>query len=58
MQITCQGEIIWARERDGDFPEAKILKRRVRDQLDPERSLGHSDREPSLGKRSMIRLSM
>jgi Rdx family len=40
MQITCHGEIIWDRERDGDFPEVKILKQRVRDQLDPERSLG------------------
>ncbi|QRM33215.1 SelT/SelW/SelH family protein [Microvirga sp. VF16] len=44
FQIAYEGEIIWDRKRDGGFPEAKILKQRVRDQLDPARSLGHSDR--------------
>ena len=34
---------IWERKKDHGFPEAKILKRRVRDIIDPERSLGHSD---------------
>jgi selenoprotein W-related protein len=44
FQIAYEGEIIWDRKHDGGFPEAKILKQRVRDRLDPERSLGHSDR--------------
>jgi selenoprotein W-related protein len=44
FQIVYEGEIIWDRKHDGGFPEAKILKQRVRDRLDPERSLGHSDR--------------
>jgi selenoprotein W-related protein len=44
FQIAYEGEIIWKRKHDGGFPEAKILKQRVRDRLDPERSLGHSDR--------------
>ncbi|MFC3032662.1 SelT/SelW/SelH family protein [Pseudoalteromonas fenneropenaei] len=35
---------IWCREADGGFPEAKVLKRRVRDLLDPERNLGHIDK--------------
>lgn len=36
---------IWERKADGGFPEAKVLKQRVRDRLDPERDLGHSDRK-------------
>ncbi|MBO0903575.1 SelT/SelW/SelH family protein [Jiella sonneratiae] len=37
--------LIWERKADGGFPEAKVLKQRVRDRLDPERDLGHSDRQ-------------
>ena len=44
FQVTYEGEIIWDRKIDGGFPEAKFLKQRVRDRLDPARSLGHSDR--------------
>ncbi|MCE7027527.1 SelT/SelW/SelH family protein [Jiella avicenniae] len=36
---------IWDRKTDGGFPEAKVLKQRVRDRLDPGRDLGHSDRK-------------
>lgn len=35
---------IWERRADGGFPEAAVLKRRVRDVLDPGRDLGHADR--------------
>ncbi|QFT30857.1 SelT/SelW/SelH family protein [Roseibium porphyridii] len=42
--ITCEGQTIWDRTTDGGFPEAKILKQRLRDQLWPERDLGHSDK--------------
>jgi selenoprotein W-related protein len=42
--ITLDGETIWERKQDGGFPEAKALKLRVRDRLDPERDLGHLDR--------------
>ncbi len=44
FEITCEGETIWDRKRDGGFPEAKVLKQRVRDRVWPERDLGHSDR--------------
>ncbi|NDW05860.1 SelT/SelW/SelH family protein [Jiella pacifica] len=37
--------MIWDRKADGGFPEAKLLKQRVRDRLDPGRDLGHSDRK-------------
>jgi len=43
FEIVCNGERIWERKADGGFPEAKELKQRVRDIIDPERSLGHSD---------------
>ncbi|MBX3529324.1 MAG: SelT/SelW/SelH family protein [Rhizobiaceae bacterium] len=42
--ITLDGVTIWDRKADGGFPEAKVLKQRVRDIVWPERDLGHSDR--------------
>ena len=44
FRIDYDGETIWERKRDGGFPDARILKRLVRDRLDPERRLGHIDR--------------
>jgi selenoprotein W-related protein len=44
FQIAYEGGIIWDRKHDRVFPEAKILKQRICDRLDPDRSLGHSDR--------------
>ncbi len=44
FEIDCDGELLWERKRDGGFPDAKTLKQRVRDRLDPERDLGHVDR--------------
>lgn len=42
--VAYENETIWDRVADNGFPEAKVLKRRVRDRLDPGRSLGHNDR--------------
>src|SRR5690606_14565669 len=44
FEILADGELVWSRERDGGFPEIKELKQRVRDQISPEKPLGHSDR--------------
>ncbi|KQT83155.1 SelT/SelW/SelH family protein [Aurantimonas sp. Leaf443] len=44
FEIRYDGATLWERKADGGFPEAKVLKQRVRDRLDPQRSLGHSDR--------------
>ncbi len=44
FHITCDGVQIWERKLDGGFPEAKALKQRVRDQIDPQRNLGHNDK--------------
>ena len=42
--ITCNDTLIWERKRDGGFPDSRVLKRLVRDRLDPQRKLGHVDR--------------
>lgn len=41
--ITCDGQQIWERKEDGGFPEAKVLKQRLRNLLWPDMDLGHSD---------------
>jgi len=43
FEITLNDRLIWNRKTDGGFPEIKALKQRVRDGIDPARSLGHSD---------------
>ncbi|KAK3357553.1 Rdx family-domain-containing protein [Lasiosphaeria hispida] len=43
--IRLQRRTLWDRRTDGGFPETKELKRRVRDVIQPERNLGHVDRE-------------
>ena len=43
FEISYEDRLIWERKADGGFPEAKVLKQRVRDCLDPARDLGHSD---------------
>ncbi|WP_028033614.1 SelT/SelW/SelH family protein [Chelativorans sp. J32] len=45
FEIHCDGELVWERKRDGGFPDASELKRRVRDVIAPERALGHVDRK-------------
>ena len=44
FRISCDGVQLWERTADGGFPEAKVLKQRVRDQIDPSRDLGHNER--------------
>ena len=43
FEIRIGDDLVWERKRDGGFPEAKVLKRIVRDRVWPERDLGHSD---------------
>jgi selenoprotein W-related protein len=42
--ISVNGEIIFDRKRDGGFSEIKELKQLIRDKVNPEKSLGHSDK--------------
>lgn len=44
FRISCDGSQLWERKADGGFPEAKVLKQRLRDLIDPARDLGHNDR--------------
>lgn len=44
FEITLNGQLIFSRKAAGRFPEAKEVKQLVRDCIDPERDLGHSDR--------------
>lgn len=43
FEIHANGQLLWERKRDGGFPEAKVLKQRLRDVAWPQRDLGHSD---------------
>lgn len=36
---------LWSRAEAGRFPDITELKQRVRDQVAPEKSLGHTDRK-------------
>jgi selenoprotein W-related protein len=44
FEIRVNGDLIWERKRDGGFPGPKELKQRVRDIIEPDRDLGHTDR--------------
>ena len=41
--VYCDGVEIFSRKKKGRFPESKELKQLIRDKIDPDRSLGHSD---------------
>ncbi|KAK7063656.1 Rdx family-domain-containing protein [Favolaschia claudopus] len=47
---TATGEAVtpqlaWDRKVEGGFPELKVLKQRIRDIIQPGKSLGHSDKK-------------
>ncbi len=44
FDVRLNGEVIFSRKLEGRFPESKELKQLIRDRIDPERPLGHSDR--------------
>ncbi|KAF1814904.1 hypothetical protein P152DRAFT_455945 [Eremomyces bilateralis CBS 781.70] len=37
--------LIWDRKSEGGFPETKVLKQLVRNHIDPDKNLGHSDKK-------------
>ncbi|OIQ93634.1 Rdx family protein [mine drainage metagenome] len=43
--ISLNDVIIFDRKEQGHFPEIKELKQRIRDIVNPEKSLGHSDKK-------------
>ncbi|KAJ7838777.1 Rdx family-domain-containing protein [Mycena olivaceomarginata] len=40
-------QLAWDRKVEGGFPELKVLKQRIRDIVQPGKSLGHSDKKPA-----------
>ncbi len=45
FEVRLNDIVIFSRKEAGRFPESKELKQLIRDVIDPERSLGHSDRK-------------
>jgi selenoprotein W-related protein len=43
FEVRAAGCTLWNRKRDGGFPEAAELKRRLRDAVAPGTDLGHID---------------
>lgn len=43
FEVRLNAELLFSRKQAGRFPEAKEVKQLIRDVIDPERSLGHSD---------------
>ncbi|KAL9123231.1 MAG: hypothetical protein Q9187_000212 [Circinaria calcarea] len=41
--VTVKSTRVWDRKVEGGFPETKVLKKLVRDIIDPSRDLGHVD---------------
>lgn len=46
--------LLWDRKTEGGFPETKVLKQLVRDQIDPKRNLGHSDKGGHSAKKGEV----
>ncbi|MBN2702374.1 MAG: SelT/SelW/SelH family protein [Methylohalobius sp. ZOD2] len=44
FEVRLADTVLWSRQREGRFPEAKEIKQRLRDQIAPKKPLGHSDR--------------
>jgi len=43
--IRLDGEVLFSRKEAGRFPDTREIKQMVRDRIDPEMDLGHSDSE-------------
>jgi selenoprotein W-related protein len=43
FEVRCDSRLLWSRKEEGRFPELKELKQRLRDEIAPGQSLGHSD---------------
>lgn len=44
FEVKANGNIIWSLSKEGRFPEIKELKKLVRDEIAPDKSLGHTDK--------------
>lgn len=44
FEVRVDGQLVWSRADSGRFPDIKELKQLVRDQIAPEKDLGHSEK--------------
>jgi len=44
FEVRLNKELLFSRKHAGRFPESKELKQLIRDRIDPDRPLGHSDK--------------
>jgi selenoprotein W-related protein len=47
FEVRLDDKLIWSRKEHGRFPDIKELKQLVRDEVAPDRDLGHSDAKPT-----------
>lgn len=45
FEVRLGAERLWNKKEVGRYPEPKEIKQLIRDRIDPERDLGHSDRK-------------
>ena len=45
FEVRLDGKLLWSRAAHGRFPEIKELKQMVRDEVAPDRNLGHVDKK-------------
>ncbi len=44
FEVRIGNDVIWALSSESRFPQPKELKQRVRDKVDPDRKMGHTDK--------------
>ena len=44
FEVRTQDKVLWSRKEKGRFPDIKELKQIVRDNIAPDKVLGHTDR--------------
>ena len=44
FEVRTENKILWSRKEQGRFPDIKELKQIVRDNIAPDKDLGHTDR--------------
>jgi selenoprotein W-related protein len=44
FDVHANGKLLWSRKVEGRFPDAREIKQRVRNEIAPDKNLGHSER--------------
>jgi selenoprotein W-related protein len=45
FEVRVDDQLVWSRADEGRFPDIKELKQLVRDQIAPDKDLGHSEKK-------------